>query len=386
MMDNIKNSINDLSFVRNAFREYYFKYNELVETPAKINEREFGYMMFQSGMIRHLSFNNIKEVHATLIRDTPSDFYCSNAYYNFPTNAMQDKQWKGADLIFDIDAKDLQLACEASHRYSICKNCGELIQSLVGRCSSCKNSGVRIESIPCSNCFASLKKEVKKLLQILTEEIGIGYDNISIYFSGNSGFHIYIYDPCFRLLDSRARSDLAGYILGNGIGPEVIGVRKLATGKFRIKFPRTGLRYGWSMRLARKLGINTSSSSKLTNLVYRIGGFDSFSKYIIECAKEIGIKIDPQVTIDVHRIFRHSGTLNGKSGLSKLRCIDINTFDPLNDACLLNDNNVEVHVKPSDLKLKLKLKGHTFSIGQKKEWLPTYAAVYLICKGLATII
>ena len=128
-MNNLKNSTSDLLFVRNAFREYYFKYNDLVESPSRINEREFGFMTFQTGMMRHLSFNNIREVYATLIRNTPSDFYCSNAYYNFPANSMQDKGWKGADLIFDIDAKDLGLPCEVSHRYHLCANCGEIIES-----------------------------------------------------------------------------------------------------------------------------------------------------------------------------------------------------------------------------------------------------------------
>ncbi|MGB0026947.1 MAG: DNA primase small subunit domain-containing protein [Nitrososphaeraceae archaeon] len=383
-MNNIKNLTNDALFVRSAFREYYFNYSEIVEMPSRIKEREFGCMKFQTGMIRHLSFNNIKEVYATLIRDTPSDFYCSNAYYNFPSLAMQDKEWKGADLIFDIDAKDLVLPCESSHRYTICGNCGKLLETTHERCSICKTCTVRVESIPCSNCFAGLRKEVNKLIDILTEEIGIPYDNIGVYFSGNSGFHLYIHDVCFQLLDSRARSDLAGYILGNGIRPDLIGVRKLASDKFSIKFPRTGFRYGWSMRLARKLRINHSSASKLTNFIHEIGGYESFSQYILKYAKEIGIKIDPQVTIDVHRIFRHGGTLNGKSGLSKLRCLDVNKFDPLNDACLLGEKEVEVYVKPSNLKLKLKRR--TFSIGPEKEKLPTFAAVYLICKGLATTI
>ena len=383
-MSNVWNSTSDLLFVRNAFREYYFKHNDLVETPSRINEREFGLMTFQTGMTRHLSFSNIREVYATLIRNTPSDFYCSNAYYNFPTNSMQDKGWKGADLIFDIDAKDLGLSCEVTHRYHLCANCGEMKDSTDGPCPLCKNLTVRVESIPCSSCFISLRNEVKKLITILTDEIGLENENISVYFSGNSGFHLYVYDACFHHLDSRARSDLVGYILGNGIGPEVIGVRRGPNNKVSIKFSKIGFRYGWSMRLARKLRIDQSSLSKLTNLINKLGGYEEFGKYIREYAKEIGIKIDPQVTIDIHRIFRHGGTLNSKSGLSKLRCVDLNKFDPLNDACLLSDTEVQVYVKPSNLKFKLG--GHTFTASQRKEKLPTYAAVYLICKGLATTI
>ena len=112
-MNSLKSS--DLILVKNAFREYYFKYNSLVETPARINEREFGFRSFQTGMIRHLSFEDIRQVHAALLRDTPFDFYSSNAFYKSPANPMQEKGWKGADLIFDIDAKDLGLPCQGLH-------------------------------------------------------------------------------------------------------------------------------------------------------------------------------------------------------------------------------------------------------------------------------
>src|SRR6185503_13379205 len=76
-----------LSAVRSAFRGYYFK-PETIETPDKIDQREFGYMQFeQPGMIRHLSFKSIKELTALIMKEVPSDIYCSNAYYRFPTYA-----------------------------------------------------------------------------------------------------------------------------------------------------------------------------------------------------------------------------------------------------------------------------------------------------------
>src|SRR5215510_4385486 len=92
-----------VSIVKSAFRGYYFK-PSMVEEPNKMEEREFGYMQFgYQGMVRHLSFMNINELIATVMKEVPSDIYCSNAYYRFPTYSMQEKQWLGADLIFDID-------------------------------------------------------------------------------------------------------------------------------------------------------------------------------------------------------------------------------------------------------------------------------------------
>ena len=64
--------------VRSAFRGYYFRPG-MVETPEKIDQREFAYMQFgQSGMMRHLSFMNMKELIAMIMKDVPSDIYCSN--------------------------------------------------------------------------------------------------------------------------------------------------------------------------------------------------------------------------------------------------------------------------------------------------------------------
>lgn len=110
------------SIVRSTFRGYYFK-PDMIEAPDKIEQREFGYMQFgQVGMVRHLSFKSVKELTATIMKEVPSDIYCSNAYYRFPTYPMQEKQWLGADLIFDIDGKDLQLPCVPSHSYPVCAN------------------------------------------------------------------------------------------------------------------------------------------------------------------------------------------------------------------------------------------------------------------------
>jgi DNA primase small subunit len=114
-----------ISAIRKAFREYYFNQSKAIEEPPRMEQREFGYMHFgQVGMLRHLSFKSMKELDAMLVKEAPSDVYCSNAYYRFPTQQpMQEKQWLGADLIFDIDGKDLSMPCIPSHSYSICIEC-----------------------------------------------------------------------------------------------------------------------------------------------------------------------------------------------------------------------------------------------------------------------
>ncbi|HEX6282428.1 MAG TPA: DNA primase small subunit domain-containing protein, partial [Nitrososphaera sp.] len=223
-----------ISVLKKAFREYYFNQSKAIEEPLQMQQREFGYMHFgQAGMLRHLSFKSMKELDAMLVREAPSDVYCSNAYYRFPTQQpMQEKQWLGADLIFDIDGKDLGMPCVPSHSYSVCINCGNASppqqeeERSSYSCSSCGYKKADYVSIPCSKCIDSSKKEARRLIEFLLEDIGLEHSAIQIYFSGNNGFHVHINDNACLSLDSQARSDLVSYLSGTGLMLESIGVRK----------------------------------------------------------------------------------------------------------------------------------------------------------------
>ena len=377
---------NTASVVRTAFRGYYFK-PDVIEAPDKIEQREFGYMQFgQGGMVRHLSFKSMKELIATIMKEVPSDIYCSNAYYRFPTYPMQEKQWLGADLIFDIDGKDLHLPCVPSHSYPICASCRHASppaseEKKEYSCSACGGKKADSVSIPCGKCIDGSKKEVKRLVEFLTGDLGMQKDDIHVYFSGNNGFHIHVSDGAYIPLDPQARSDLVGYLSGSGLMAESVGVRKgSAENLFFIKFPRSGLAYGWRNRIAGKLKVDSSSMIKLKHIVEQKGGYTPFKVDLYRMARDMGVRIDPQVTTDVHRVFRMPGTLNSKSGLAKIKCGDLDSFDPFVDACLLGDSKASVRIKTP---VKLKLKNKSFSISKESAEMPAFAAVYLICKGLA---
>lgn len=372
------------STVRSAFRGYYFRLG-VIETPEKMEQREFGYMQFgQPGMVRHLSFKSMKELTATIMKEVPSDIYCSNAYYRFPTYLMQEKQWLGADLIFDIDGKDLHLPCVPSHTYPICVSCGHASSPDEKKgysCPACNGKKAENVSIPCGKCIDGSKKEVKRLAEFLTVDLGMQRSNIHVYFSGNNGFHVHVSDDAYVPLDPQARSDLVGYISGAGLMAESVGVRKgNADNLFFIKFPKSGLAYGWRSRVADKLKIESSSIIKLKHIVEQKGGYTAFKVDLDRMVRDMGALIDPQVTTDVHRVFRMPGTLNSKSGLVKMRCGDLESFDPFVDACMTGDSKVGIKVKTP---VKLKLKNKVFNISKESAELPAYAAVYLICKGLA---
>ena len=378
-----------ISVVKSAFKAYYFNHLSLIEEPDHIEQREFGYMPFESGMVRHLSYRTKGDLIATLVRNVPSDLYCSNALYRYPTSDMQKKEWLGADLIFDIDGKDLHLPCEATHSYSICSKCDLVSNGKYDLCQQCKSGSLDHTSLPCDKCIAALKKEVKRLIDVLTGDLGVDENSISVYFSGNNGFHIVATDESFRSLTSEARSDIVSYLTGTNFMAENIGIRKgkekSNASDFMIKFPKSGLSYGWRKRVADKFGIDHTSVAKLNHIVQRAGGYEAFKVELAKITKTLGVKADPQVTMDVHRIFRMPGSINSKSGLTKINCDNLESCDPLKDACLLASAEVSVMIKTLSPRLDFKLKGKMFRIKDNTLKLPLFAAVYLICKGLADV-
>ena len=131
---------NDIKFLEESFKKYYFDHFDLIRTPTRTSEREFGYQKFNSGMTRHISIKDDKELRLLLMQNVPSDVYCSNAYYTSPNLSMNEKDWKEADLIFDIDAKDLNLSCRENHIVSICGKCNEISQNskICSKCNTTK--------------------------------------------------------------------------------------------------------------------------------------------------------------------------------------------------------------------------------------------------------
>lgn len=113
------------------------------------------------------------------------------------------------------------------------------------------------------------------------------------------------------------------------------------------------------------------------------GGYGQFKEDLSTKAKLIGVRIDPHVTTDIHRIFRMPGTINGKSSLLKVKSTNLETFNPLDSACVLDDRQVYIRSK---VNLKLYLHENYFRIKNSIERLPAYAAAYMICKGLADFI
>jgi len=369
----------DSDFLVETFKQYYFDHFDLIHVPDRSSEREFGYKKFNSGMIRHISLKDDKDLRLMLMTNVPSDVFCSNAYYSFPNLSMGEKDWKEADLIFDIDAKDLNMSCRKEHTCIKCLSCNE-VSFMQDICPKCKSNKLELVSLPCENCVSGLKKEILNLIKILTTDLRIQRENILVSFSGNDGFHLYVTNSAYNTLGSKERSDLSDYIMFRRAIPEAFGFKK--ANPSRSLFPEL-VEPGWRGRVATSLFGSKSNRSKGVTKVIS-DGYYAYRQRLEEMGKNsIGIKIDPNVTVDIHRIFRLEGSLNSKSGLTKLACENIINFSPYTDACLIDDKSVEVLAKcPTAFRLKNKKFGPYAS---ETVSIPKFAAVYMICKGIANL-
>lgn len=367
----------DVRFLESCIKKYYFDHYDLIRAPQDTHMREFGYQKFNSGMTRHITLKSDKELRLLLMTSVPSDVYCSNARYSFPNLPMAEKDWQGADLIFDIDAKDLALPCRAQHTCRVCAECADVFLDQP-QCPKCGSAKHEKRSVLCPACIGAARSEVKKLLAILTGDLAVKKEGISVYFSGNEGFHVYVSDSGYESLESRERADLVDYVMFRGAVPEAFGAK--ASDFARSQFPDVDER-GWSGRLAREIFGSKSNKPKASKQLVS-DGYLAFKKRLGDLQGVIGSRIDPNVTVDVHRIFRLGGTINSKSGLTKAPCADIDRFNPGTDSCFIDSDPVTVRAScPVEFKLKSKKFG---PYAGEQVTVPKYAAAYMICKGYAT--
>jgi DNA primase small subunit len=376
--------------IKLAFRSYYYKNADKINAPNKIEEREFGYMPFNGSMIRHLKISNEGELRALLVKETPAGVYYSCAYYSDPSAEMESKGWKGADLIFDIDAEDLNLQCREEHELWICIDCGEVGKGLKPKlCKNCSSNKIEEVNWPCRICLDGAKDEVIKLIEILQEDFGVPKSSISVCFSGNIGYHVSVDYDELKELDQNARGEIADYLKGLGMDIEgVLGItRKMRYDEVLERAPSLD-EYGWRGRIARGImgldikevkGVNDVKERFLQ--IYSKLEFGKLKRIVEGIVKKYGVVLDANVTRDTHRIFRLPKSLHIKTGMAKMPCEDLLSFNPLDDAVVLGDEPMKIFVKYSP---KLILKGQEFGPFKNQETvLPTFASIFLIAKGLA---
>jgi DNA primase small subunit len=379
--------LNSNAYVQRIFQDYYSNKFELKDF-SSIEKREFGFSFFDEKFVRHKAFTSITELKDFLVRSSPLDVYYSSAFYGYPTFNMHQKEWKGADLIFDIDADHILHSCDKSH-----------------------------DSWVCETCLNSAKKEMIKLLAILENDFGFSKKESRLFFSGNRGYHIHIESKTIRRLDSSARKELVDYITGTGIIPSYHGIdvneKKLLTLPNQFLYATDS---GWSQRLhsglenfiktfeendLKALGISKQTrdsiirkkdliiQSSLGNAYFSfIKGQRSKTriKLIQNVIKTQAPQIDTVVTIDIHRLIRLPNTLHSKTGMKKTEFSfsSIDKFDPLSSAIAFKGHSVNVMVKDSPV---FRLGEERFGpYKNEKVSLPVAAGILLICKERAELL
>ncbi len=167
---------------------------------------------------------------------------------------MENKRWIGGDLLFDIDASDLNLPCKKEH----------------------------ISSWVCQKCLEGAKFETAKLVEdFLIPDFGFSEKEISINFSGNRGYHIHVHNDRTFKLDGDARKSISNYITGNNIDLSSF-FPTLGRKGVRLDGPKP-TDYGWGGKLANgvikalgngtsglmELGIDKKNAEMLTRKSYR---------------------------------------------------------------------------------------------------------------------
>ena len=371
------------SIASKYIRDYYSKHPISVENIAS---REFGFGDFEKKIkVRHLSFASDKELNRYLVDNAPPFVSCSSALYERPAaQPMEAKGRKGAELVFDLDATDMRLACQKEHG----------------------------ASWVCENCLSAVKAETVKLIEdFLVPDFGFSADEISVNFSGNRGYHVHVNSEEVFQLEGNARKQISDYITGTGMRIEsffpTIGQRGM-----RLEGPKP-TDFGWGGKLAKgiiaalnkgtdaltALGISAIEARFLEKnkaaviLGITTGNWDKVritkkAEFWANVVKGMTIKqsdsIDRNVTNDPSHMLRVPETLHGDTMLVAKRIgsvKELEKFEPMRDSIAFQGGTMLVHATKAPT---LTMDGKVFGPYENKDVaLPTYAALYLLMKRAA---
>ena len=334
-------------FLLKKFREYYSRVDLYI--PKEFERREWAFAPLENFpefvMNRHIAFSSDLELKAYILTNIPAHAYYSSAYYEDPSAEMGKKGWMGADLIFDIDADHLP-----------------------------------------SKSLKSAKREVFKLVKILTDDFGVSENDIEIVFSGHRGYHIHVYDERFKELESAERREIVDYLTLNSLKAQ--GSRQMKrVARCIAKYIANVIKDGRIDAILEEFGVADVSILKKNIKSIADGDLSSIPKAMLDrifnlCVLKVATHIDPPVTADIKRLIRLPNSLHGKTGLrvTVVPLDKLEEFDPLRDAVVFGDEKVKVRIKK---KVKLRMKGEEFTLDAGKNKVPEYLAIFLICRGVA---
>lgn len=275
-----------------------------------IEQREFGFDHDGSGPNdRYREMNSIEQLEIFLKNRYPYAAYSSISFYEKP---YKREGWLKAELVFDIDAKDLP----------------------VRRCS-CKAGEV------CELCLQDAKEFLFLISDALREDLNL--KNIRYVYSGR-GYHIRIFDEDIMRTGSAERGYILDYVSGSVIPPAgQLGFKTGYPKLFRervLKFLQLTSEEKLSAYFKSRAKMLMKEKRKLANEIEE-GNFKTlesllgkkkcaeFLENVRRCNAEM---LDGKVTVDVKRILRLPSSLHSAASMKCMEVKNIEKFDPLSDA------------------------------------------------------
>ncbi|NHJ13973.1 MAG: hypothetical protein EAX95_09865 [Candidatus Thorarchaeota archaeon] len=464
-------------FLRLSFHEYYREHSDMIDEPDKIHTREFGIESWEytwrcpertetddSGVRRkrgcgsqgtsfsrivacpkcsskglqvtswkrHVGFRTQKALLDELVTSAPHSVYHSAAFYSIPVaRTMEEKEWQGAELVFDIDADHLSSPCSREHDTWKCSTSG-CTESGMGNppgegCPKCGGTMFSIRKWLCEKCLDDAKQNTLKVYdKFLVEDFGLNPELIQLNYSGHRGYHIRVKDPRVFKLDSKARVEIVHYISGTGFrivpakgdSPQnrhrvIIVARDMPlptkemdqldvpgwgnrVADAMVEFIRSIESYSGDERWVKPLRTHREEALKgllrtppvLSTAVKGVGE-KSWQEIAQKAVESFGGEIDVPVTHDIHRVIRLIGSLNGKTGfaVSSLTRNEIDEFSPLRDSIAITEGTLKVVFPERGLMVpKIRIGDETYGpYHDETVELPMGAAVFMLCKGVAKI-
>jgi len=372
-------------YLRGRFADFYRAAE--IPLPPAANEREWGHIPWTPGtgttMVRHQSQLDLGDVDGFLARTAPRHVYFSAARYDDPgASTMSQKGWRGADLIFDLDADHLP--------------------------------GVDPTETSYKEMLAACKDALSRLLSFL--EADFGFTDRRIVFSGGRGYHVHVRTDAIQSLNSDARGEIVDYVRGRGLDTDGL-IRVASEGGATQRLLRT--EGGWGRRVHDALRSMTDELQGLpeAEAIDRLTSFEGIGEGRAETilgalaanpaaiergnmeaggpgirlladaladrvADEHAAPIDEPVTTDTHRLIRLPGSLHGGSGLvvTPIDREELDDFEPLVDAVPERFTDQTIPVRVDDPQ-EVAIGGDTIKLTPGVHSVPEHVGVFLMTRG-----
>ncbi len=173
----------ELRVVQSHFRTFYQR--RMPSVPA-LSQRELGFGWRKKVDFRHKAFASQRDFERFVLQDVPLYMSASTAYYRFPDKQpMLQKEFSGADLVFDLDT-----ARSLDHDH---------------------------KPLLCMGCLDDVHQQALRILDFLTDDFGL---QGLLVFSGQKGFHIHVRSEAVWDLSKEARRQMADYVAAEGLEAE----------------------------------------------------------------------------------------------------------------------------------------------------------------------